>query len=595
MPEEMTVEGYILVAQPVHQPIADAAMVQAMPEAHGRLPYHIATIEAALVPMTAAGVIDWPGARREVERGYHDRLRPLIKRHPAHRLAYFGTAPVPLAMHLGYLVGSWVPSDIYQLHHRDKVWAWREPASDAPAAVLRPVNLPQDVVRAEGDVVIRVSTSNRIDPADTTAVVREPLAEIDIALEVTDFDALATPADVERVAMEFVRALDAIAEKRPGTRVVHVFAAVPVGLAFRLGTCVSATKHPRVQTYQYVRTADPHYHPALTLQEEVGGGRPPTVAEQERAAVLRETWASELQLLRDFALQMQDQSAASPGTGWLRRAIPHEPDAEADFCGRWRTLPALYETPLAQSEVDRAARSAPGGFEFDTRSRRWVFDDGLLARIAVRLTGDDARRAGRMFLLHEGVHLRTHRLTTPTSARIGRFPKLVEEVDYQADVWTMLHDYAFTRARDRAATDNARLFFLRTIDTALQTFWAFDDEGVALREIQMRRLNRYLLWYWQQLRIEHAEGLRDVLRILSERPILELAGPAVVAREERVFYALDPRRVASPELGVLAGNAIARFGQSPGVRLGDLIEGFRARDGELVKDALRGAFDQLPR
>lgn len=235
-------------------------------------------------------------------------------------------------------------------------------------------------------------------------------------------------------------------------------------------------------------------------------------------------------------------------------------------------------------------------FRYDPERRAWEFGDGLLAAIAARMPDTEAKRqAGRLFLLHEGLHDACQRLTSSTSDGVGRFAKLLEEVDYQADVWTMLHDYAFTRARDRSATDNPRLFFLRLIDTALQTFWAFDDEGGALREIQVRRLNRYLIWYWQQLRIEHADGLGDILKILAERPVLELAGPATVAREERVFYALDARRVANPELAVLANNAIARFGQSPGVRLHELIEGFRARDGERVKDVLRGVFDQLPR
>jgi hypothetical protein len=47
-----------------------------------------------------------------------------------------------------------------------------------------------------------------------------------------------------------------------------------------------------------------------------------------------------------------------------------------------------------------------------------------------------------MFLLHEGVHLATHRLSRETSVQVGRLPKVLEAVDYEADVWAMLHEFA---------------------------------------------------------------------------------------------------------------------------------------------------------
>ncbi len=86
-----------------------------------------------------------------------------------------------------------------------------------------------------------------------------------------------------------------------------------------------------------------------------------------------------------------------------------------------------------------------------------------------------------MFLLHEAVHLAGHGLTTTTSRRVGRFPKVVEEIDHQADVWAAFHDYAFTRHHNRKSTDDAPTWFRGLIEVMLRTFWAFDDEGVALR------------------------------------------------------------------------------------------------------------------
>jgi hypothetical protein len=49
------------------------------------------------------------------------------------------------------------------------------------------------------------------------------------------------------------------------------------------------------------------------------------------------------------------------------------------------------------------------------------------------------------------------------------------------------------------------------------------------------------------------------------------------------------------ELAVLHDNAIHRFGDGISVPLQNLLDGMRTRNGERVKEALRGAFDQVYR
>jgi hypothetical protein len=200
--------------------------------------------------------------------------------------------------------------------------------------------------------------------------------------------------------------------------------------------------------------------------------------------------------------------------------------------------------------------------------------------------------AGRMFLLHEGVHLATHRLSRETSVQVGRLPKVLEAVDYEADVWAMLHEFALAR-QDGGGVDDVRSFFMRIAGAAIEVFWAFDEGRQPLARMQVRRVNRYLLWYWQLVRLEAASSRSEVFEVLAQRPIIELAGLRLLARGERVFQELAPDRAANLELGVLHAHALHRLPEGPAMPLSDLLEGFRTRNGARVLTALRAAYDQI--
>ena len=72
----------------------------------------------------------------------------------------------------------------------------------------------------------------------------------------------------------------------------------------------------------------------------------------------------------------------------------------------------------------------------------------------------------------------------------------------------MLHQLDWTRRheRHRAATDDDKKRFLaEQIDFAIRSFWAFDE--AAGNEWQMRRVRRYLNWYWRLVQVENATDL----------------------------------------------------------------------------------------
>src|SRR5258708_30184853 len=127
------------------------------------------------------------------------------------------------------------------------------------------------------------------------------------------------------------------------------------------------------------------------------------------------------------------------------------------------------------SSVDLITTATPDSFYYDPPGQLWLFDDRFLAALVDEFPeSSDRRQAGRLLLLHEGVHLASHRLTGATAPQVTRFPNIVERLDYQADVWAFTHDYAICMSGNNPSEEEARTFFIKVVTVALNTFWAFD-------------------------------------------------------------------------------------------------------------------------
>jgi tRNA A-37 threonylcarbamoyl transferase component Bud32 len=214
------------------------------------------------LPLRDADGLDFTAASRLLEARFAQEVRPLLQGQ-GRRVVYLGMAPVPLSIQLGALLGPLHEVEVYQQHHGSHSWRW--PGRGAAPAIrvsgLPAVNDPAGA----GEAVVRVSVSARIDPLDTRAVVPRALAEVDVALERPEMDALRAPQDVEAVAQAFAQALWDLSGRLPALRRIHLFAAVPPALALRLGMVLQPNIHPPVQTYQYRRGGSPRYQAALLL------------------------------------------------------------------------------------------------------------------------------------------------------------------------------------------------------------------------------------------------------------------------------------------------------------------------------------------
>ena len=119
------------------------------------------------------------------------------------------------------------------------------------------------------------------------------------------------------------------------------------------------------------------------------------------------------------------------------------------------------------------------------------------------------------------------------------------------------------------------MFLADQIDLILRSFWAFDPNPPVL-EWQVRRLRRYMNWYWRSVQIRRARTIVQAIRLFRRQPHVELAGLHQFARGRRVLVRLD-RFDDSTQLElaiVLETDQLLRIQESPNASLSSLLEAF---------------------
>lgn len=370
----------------------------------------------------------------------------------------------------------------------------------------------------------------------------------------------------------------------PNCETIHLFAAVPPALALRLGTEINPTIHAKsIQTYQYANGRTPRYSRALVLGQRA-----------------RPVLTTELRQIADAARAALGRSLAT-----VRALVDVELDPRTwlgDLVGPAGAglPPALWLLgPLGRNRtiVDAriaAERDANDEFRWDPEVRQWVLDDRSLAALGARLDGADVEAAGRLFFLHEAIHVAKQGITSANADRVGRLPRVLEEVDYLADVWALVNEYARSLRAGEVEAANAAAFFRDRLRVMTATFWAFDAADLPLSSIPVRRLNRYLIWYWIRIGLESTDDLDGIMRLLGTKPILELSGPRVRILGNRVVFDLDPACFDGVELGLLHdGYRMVRVGTRVGASVRALLEAIRIGDEAAFVTALRGVFDSV--
>lgn len=182
---------------------------------------------------------------------------------PNAEIVYFGLPHVPLAMLAGYVARQHRHVHLVEHDRTSGRFRWGAATEFPPLTVT-------EVRRDDGSTaVVRVSISAEVVPEVCLAVLDPADMRLDLAFRVAPDKGgrgvVQAEAQARAYADQIRRAIDMSVAGHPEFKAIHVFAAVPVSVAFLLGQALSGTALPETWIHNYRHEDRPAYKWSIGL------------------------------------------------------------------------------------------------------------------------------------------------------------------------------------------------------------------------------------------------------------------------------------------------------------------------------------------
>lgn len=251
--------GSFVLIQDLNAPISLKAVNEALaPAAPFGAPFFIRpTYEPSVLPWTDAA-----HQQQQMVRGVMEKGRELVP-----RFSVFSLAPIPLAVHLGFLLSDRVEVHYFQFDRDEKTWKW--PTGKRVKADMNIIvsGLPESVINSPMAVSLSISFSAPVADVDVQEAAPNCALNIAISVENPDVMWLRSQNQLKKFTQILRHTLTLIRSKVPRCTGIHVFYAGPTGGAIVLGQAINPRMNPPVHLYQYSQQTSPRYRLALILTE----------------------------------------------------------------------------------------------------------------------------------------------------------------------------------------------------------------------------------------------------------------------------------------------------------------------------------------
>lgn len=193
-----------------------------------------------------------------VVNGLFERSDPFNK-----RFAVFPLAPVSACVTLGFCLSDRPRVRLFHYHRYSQSWNWK--ASRRGDAKPKVVGLPARANHKHGQIVICFEISAKIQKVHINAVGEKVIGAISIQVPRPSTSWLRSERQLDELGRIAHETFEIIQNQFPNATSWHLLLATPAPVAVRIGQAMNHTMIPRVQLYEFNRSATPSYIPSIQL------------------------------------------------------------------------------------------------------------------------------------------------------------------------------------------------------------------------------------------------------------------------------------------------------------------------------------------
>ncbi len=204
----------------------------------------------------------WEAAKAEVEAFYQE-VKETIKLNDYSRVCVFPLSHIPLLVYLGFLIGDKIPVTTFQYSRDANHWIGCNPGGKSRLGELQ----IESTTQGKKQFIVSISMSAPVHKEDIKAVLGASLDnydELHIKVDNPKIDSVLYIEEVKQVQSAFKHRVE---EMHGQNRYegIHLFVAVPAGLAVEIGRSINASMWCYVNTYNYRFRETPKYQFAFQI------------------------------------------------------------------------------------------------------------------------------------------------------------------------------------------------------------------------------------------------------------------------------------------------------------------------------------------
>lgn len=173
----------------------------------------------------------------------------------------FPLSPIPLLIHMGFLLTDTISLTVYQYDREKQIWVCDYPDGEQQKEHVIEENI---VLSDSNELVVSVSISGHVHQKDIDDVIEKKYDLVEVGILNPGVKQVLYNKDVAKIQSRLKEIVETLIQQNNYEK-IHLFYAGPAGLAIEIGRGINPRMWSEVCLYQYNFRTQPKYHYAFSI------------------------------------------------------------------------------------------------------------------------------------------------------------------------------------------------------------------------------------------------------------------------------------------------------------------------------------------